>query len=77
MEATREQRALAAALNAMETERRRAAGASQLLVAVLTSPNEPGDDALEAVSDLMDAVARGLAAACVDARAATRGGDAE
>lgn len=77
MEATGEQRALVAALDAMETERRRAAGASQLLVAVLTSPNEPGDDALEAVSDLMDAVARGLAAACRDARAAARGGDAE
>lgn len=68
---------MTAALDAMETARRRAAGASQLLVAVLTSPNEPGDDALDAISDVMDAAARGLAAACVDARAATRGGGAE
>lgn len=77
MEATKEQRALAAALDAMETAGRRAAGASQLLVAVLTSPNEPGDDALEAISDLIDAVSRRLAAACRDARAAARGGGAE
>ncbi|KUH58697.1 hypothetical protein AUL39_06950 [Tractidigestivibacter scatoligenes] len=77
MEATRERRALAAALDAMEDARRRAAGASQLLVAVITSPNEPGDDALETVSDVLDGLSRDLAAACRAAQGATRGGGAE
>lgn len=68
-----EQRALAGALDAMEDARRRANGASQLLVAVFTSPNEPGDDAIEAVSDVLDATARALADECRAVRAAMDG----
>lgn len=75
MEATRERRALAMALSAMEDARRRASGASQLLVAVLTSPNEPGEDAIEAVSDVLDATARDLAEGCRAVRAAMGGGE--